>query len=99
MWHANLPHSSSSFFQKLQTRLHARHPMVKTVTPHQSSLNHLLLSSCLHHLLVLVPSSISLLESSYFLAFFYSGYDYSNAIGTTLFMLSLLLLFIIWTVV
>jgi hypothetical protein len=72
----------SSSFQILQTRLRARHPTVIIMTRHQRSLNHIFLPSCLHHLLV--ASSISLFENCYSLACFWSVYDYSIAVATTI---------------
>lgn len=71
-------HTSS--FQMLQTWLRTHHPtLIIRKTRHQSILDHL--TSCLHHLL-LVTSSIALLESHNFLAFLRSAYDYSKAVDT-----------------
>jgi hypothetical protein len=69
-------------FQMLQTRLRARHPIVIIMTWHQRSLNHYVLPSCLHHLLV--ASSMPLFENHYSLACFWSAYDYSIAVATTI---------------
>jgi hypothetical protein len=52
------------------------------MTRHQRSLNHIFLPSCLHHLLV--ASSIPLFENRYSLAYFWSVYDYSIAVATTI---------------